>query len=77
MTKPIFLIGLKKGTPHEALSEISKSFHNTLLTYDYHVLVFASAKEEESFKLFSVENIDESEVEELKEYIKDKMKNLI
>lgn len=63
--RPIFVIGMPKAELARGLSEQLSQLHG------YHIVIFSYPDlKEPVFKLFSVNGAIESDIEEIKEYIK-------
>jgi hypothetical protein len=69
ITKPIFTIGLKME--FEDIHILAKQLDNRF--QDYHVLIYYQNVEVPNFQLFSIKDIKETTIEELKKLVMSKL----
>jgi len=67
MTKPIFLIGLPKGTNPKQVASIQKNLERKM--NDYHILIFTTNNVDIEFKAFFENNFSKVKYEELKRIV--------
>lgn len=72
MAKPIFIIDVPVEVPPKNLIKLSNQI--TELLTDYHVLVVTSSTEEIKFSCFYEKDMTEIKFEELKQLVRDKLK---
>ncbi len=71
MTKPIFVVGLPKGTLQGKVEWVAQSLREYLI--DYHVICYESKQQDVVFNCFYEKDFTDVKYEELKQMVKDLM----
>lgn len=78
MAKPILIIGLPNLTDQKQFDEILKYFNSEKeLKKEYHLLIYHSnCQKEIKFEVINPNNVEKSSLEEIKNNLEEKFKNL-
>ena len=72
MTKPIFLVGLPQMASREQIEDVQKNLEQKL--EQYYPLVYQTNRNEIDFKCFFEKDFDEVKYEDLKQIVRDAVK---
>jgi hypothetical protein len=73
MSKPIFIVGLPEYTEQEAQRIISSALEARMP--DYHALTYVHTGSDMNFQVFHVKDHEELDIEEIKAYLINKLKD--